>query len=531
MANAYKDVSQGKATITEDLEVVIGRVICHNGTPTTAKICARIDPSQHPAPGRIYAVKGKNPQGEKILILVRVEKMWEHNPHEDALSSNINQVIPIEIAYAKEGQSTVIYRAFEADTLEEISFISNGKSNGEEEFSLNINNVTTLPRSGWPIIEVSDELISKALELAPDPDLGLDIGHIHTTNIPVRLKRDAIQTHLFICGGIGRGKSYARGVIAEEYWAHRICQINIDPMGEMVEATKDLGGMNIKPGDGFTLPLSALQAADVVDAIPGHARSKATNIFSLIKYAHDKLLDEKVSKLGQEFGVTDLVKKIEDVADDIGYGAKGTLHPALLKAKSLSNFKYIGDPFDWKTHLQNGKIINIDCRGYSVRDLRLITASIARDIQRLAKKREIPFVVFSMDEAHLIAPNDDNVVTTQVLREIARIGRHYRIGLIMTTQSPADMDKSILKRLLTRMIFAIESDQLQAIRGVFSDAPDEIIKQLPKLPKGTCLLTGVSETIKHAILTKVRTRKTTVGGSTPNVFSSDKRRSFPNKEK
>src|SRR3954470_15068962 len=102
-----------------------------------------------------------------------------------------------------------------------------------------------------------------------------------------------------------------------------------------------------------------------------------------------------------------------------------------------------------------------------------------------------------MDEAHLVAPNDDKSVTTQVLREIARIGRHYRLGLIMTTQSPADMDRSILKRLLTRFVFAIEPDQLESLRGVFADAPEAMVKSLPKLRVGTCIITGVSETVKH----------------------------------
>src|ERR1044071_6320236 len=98
----------------------------------------------------------------------------------------------------------------------------------------------------------------------------------------------------------------------------------------------------------------------------------------------------------------------------------------MLRARSLENIPDIGAPLDWEQELTPGRIINIDCRGLSVSDLRLIAAAVARDIQRLARARKIPFVVLSMDEAHLIAPNDDKVVTTQVLREIARIGRHYR---------------------------------------------------------------------------------------------------------
>jgi len=118
----------------------------------------------------------------------------------------------------------------------------------------------------------------------------------------------------------------------------------------------------------------------------------------------------------------------------------------------------------------------------------------------------------------LVAPNDDSTVTTQVLRELARIGRHYKIGLILTTQSPQDVDRSILKRLLTRFLHAIEPDQLDALRGVFSDASSTLINSLPKLPQGTCIVTGAFETIRHASVVDVRRRDTIHGGETPDIW-------------
>ena len=117
--------------------------------------------------------------------------------------------------------------------------------------------------------------------------------------------------------------------------------------------------------------------------------------------------------------------------------------------------------------------------------------------------------MLSIDEFHLVAPNDDKMVSTQVLREIARIGRHYRLGLMLTTQSPADVDRSVLKRLLTRFVHTIEPDQLDSLRGIFADAPPEMIRSLPKLPRGTCVLTGVAETVRHAAVVDIRTRVTT----------------------
>src|SRR5262249_8064451 len=157
-----------------------------------------------------------------------------------------------------------------------------------------------------------------------------------------------------------------------------------------------------------------------------------------------------------------------------------TVEPAKMRTESsLKRLSFLGKPFDWASALKPGAIINIDCRRMPLHELRLITASIARDLQGLAKNKAIPFTVLSIDEFHLVAPNADKVVATQGLREIARIGRHYKLGLILTTQSPGDVDKAILKRLLTRFLHAIEPDQLDSLRGVFSDASPDLIRTLP----------------------------------------------------
>ncbi|MDD5370452.1 MAG: ATP-binding protein [Anaerolineaceae bacterium] len=463
-----------------------------------------------PKSGVMVAVESITSENEKCYILARVSNVWEINPHEDATSSVMRDVLPIQTEYASEGSSTVIYRVAEIEPLEEAVINTDGQ--------MTIRNAQTLPRAGSPIYVADDFLIQEALGLEPTPNEGIFIGMTRgQPPVSVYLKKNIIQRHIFIGGGIGSGKSYTRGVLAEELHMLGVPQINIDVNGEMVDATTQLGGENLVPGkNGFTLPLSALTGDDVVDAIPGMRRG--TNYEALIRYAHEKLLKERTLEKGLQFGVPDLIKKIRDVAPELEMDKAVTINPAVQRASSLEYIPYIGAPFEWKSHIKPGAIINIDCRRMLVSDLRLIVASIARDLQRLASQKDNLFVVFSIDEFHLVAPNDDSSVTTQVLREIARIGRHYKIGLILTTQSPQDVDRAILKRLLTRFLHAIEPDQLDALRGVFSDASEDLIKQLPKLPQGTCILTGSYETIRHATVIQVRERLTVHGGQTPDIW-------------
>jgi DNA helicase HerA-like ATPase len=122
----------------------------------------------------------------------------------------------------------------------------------------------------------------------------------------------------------------------------------------------------------------------------------------------------------------------------------------------------------------------------------------------------------------MFIPQGEESPSSQVLREVIRWGRHYGVCLILITPSPTDIDRKTIRITNTRFIFAIEPDQLEALRGVFADAPEEIIHRLPKLEQGTCLLTGSRETVRHALLVKIKARKTTHGGTTPDIVGEAK---------
>ncbi len=464
-----------------------------------------------PRPGMMVAVRTRTDDRRDSLILGRVSNAWEVNPHEDAFSSNLREVLPIRTEYAPEGSSTVIYRVVAIEPLEEAILRSDSSIE-------TIRDVHTLPRAGSPVFAASDNFVIGALGLEPDPNKGLYVGNVRgEAGLPVVLNRTAIQRHIFIGGGIGSGKSYTRGVLAEELAALGVPQINIDVNGEMVDAALELGGSNLIPGESFKVPLSAFTAEDVINAVP----SLNGNMIELVRHSHEELLKETM-RTGRYFLVDDLLKKIVEVGPSLEMKAI-TITPAKSRTERLSRISYIGAPFDWKSALKPGAFINIDCKGLLVSDLRIIAAAVSRDIQRLAQSRAIPFVVLSIDEFHLVAPAHEETVALQVLRELARVGRHFRIGLILTTQSPQDVDRSILKRLLTRFLHAIEPDQLDSLRGVFSDASHDLVLQLPKLPQGVCILTGAYETVKHATVIEVRKRTTTHGGATPNIWADIER--------
>lgn len=499
---------------------ILGTVISDQSSPTFEEVRFRLHPSAAVTPGDFVSIEARRPHAaERSWVLARVLNVHEINPHEDPQSATVRDVLPFDSDYAHEGESTVIYRIARTEPVEELS--ADGRAGTTE--------VQTLPLAGAIVIRPSAEQISVAMGFPPSPDDGIHVGSLHSDDrVQVTLSPGAIQRHILIVGGIGSGKSYTRGVIGEELHCLGAPQVNLDVNGEMVDAATELGGVNLEPGrGGFTLPLGSLTREDLIDAVAGVNRG--TNIETLIGYSFDVLRREIQRGTRAAFSVDDLVNEIETQAPNLNMQAANTLRPAQQRVRALERLSYIGTRFDWISALTPGAFVNIDCRGLLLSDLRIIAAAVARDLQDLAREKQIPFTVLSIDEFHLVAPNDDKQVSTQVLREIARIGRHYRLGLILTTQSPADVDRSILKRLLTRFVHSIEPDQLDSLRGIFADAPAEMVRGLPKLPQGTCALTGVAETVRHATIVDVRRRVTHHGGATPDVWADFRERGWSGK--
>src|SRR4030042_2872804 len=182
----------------------IGQVVFEDSTPNLTEAHFRIRPHASTTAGRMVAISAEDRHNKPVLLLARVDNVFDHNPHEDPLSSTVSEVIPFETKYALEGDSTVIFREAHAEILEEAVLNDDGTVS-------EIKSAETLARSGAWVYEAGADLVAAALGFESNPTLSLEIGMIHGSSIPATLSRSVIQRHIFICGGVGSGKSYTRG--------------------------------------------------------------------------------------------------------------------------------------------------------------------------------------------------------------------------------------------------------------------------------------------------------------------------------
>ena len=508
----------------DSLEVV-GSVIADDVSPSFESFRFKANAFQYVFPGTLL---GTWVNERKRFLVGRVSSAIEINPHESPERSKVREALDMEPDYPGEEFSTTIFRVYEAEIIEEAII--------REDGAITVEQPSNMPKAGAEVFQLPDSIVADALGFETNHNFSLCLGTTQLSSAHsdgkertnnVMLKREAIQRHIFIGGTTGSGKSYSTGIILEEINRLGIPIIILDSQKEYSNVALDLGGEVLAPGDDYTVRLSSLTETETLDLVP---TLRGTVGFELLAYTFIRLKREMLQRRRESFDLNDLLAEMREDAPRLEVNDR-SLSLALGRTRSsIGRHEFLGDETNWKEllicHSRNGKtpILNIDCNGLDQTQLQLIVAATLRELQTLRKNNsQIPPYVLVLDEAHLLVPEGEGSACKQVIREGVRIGRHFGICMILITQSPVDIDKKTIRQCNTRLIFALEPDQLDAIRGVRADATDDMLKRLPKMPVGTCLLSGTYETVKHAIPIRIRSdRKTRVGGATPNIFEEVK---------
>jgi DNA helicase HerA-like ATPase len=478
----------------------LGTVVSDKDSPNFESFRFKAKPDQYVKPGVLVATPVRE---SGRLLLGRVVGSVEVNPHESPTRVTTRDVFPeMKAEYPGEGVSTSIYRVYEAQILECLD----GRAIVPPE---------DMPQAGAPVFLPDDDVFFDASGLIPDPDGGLHIGQTAFTlgsgkPAPVVLKREAIQRHFFIGGATGTGKSYGTGVLIEEVHKHGIPVIIFDSQDEYAAMTEDLGGKTLAPGVDYWVKLSSLTDRELVDLIPTLSTDQQRDTVAMA------FLELKKRK--RDFNVTTLCAEIDSLEDRMGKTSHKGVASARVRA-SLEKVRVLGGETPWSDIIRPRSVVNIGCSGLMQSELQLVIAATLRELQgQRVAGAILPFMVV-LDEAHLFVPENDWSPSKQIIREMVRIGRHFGICVVLITQSPIDIDKKVIRQCNTRLVFALEPDQLDTLKGIKADAPKELFDRLPKLPRGTCLVSGTYETIRHATLVAIRQRSTTHGGHAPDIFS------------
>ena len=125
-----------------------------------------------------------------------------------------------------------------------------------------------------------------------------------------------------------------------------------------------------------------------------------------------------------------------------------------------------------------------------------VFARLLYDVQFWMKvEARTPFV-FVCDEAHLYLPMraDANAVEKQALysfERIAKEGRKYGVSLLVVSQRPSDVSRTILSQCNNFLILRLTNDQDQnVVRRLMPDSLAGVVDGLPLLDTGEAFLLG-----------------------------------------
>ncbi len=505
---------------------VVGSVIADDSSPSFDKFSFKANAYEYVYPGTLV---GTYVSQDKAL-LGRVSAALEVNPHESPMRAKVRETLDIEPDYPGEEFSTTIYRIYAVDIVEEAVLSGD---------NLTIEQPSDMPIAGQDVFLLTDDTVAKAMGFQTDGATSICLGTTHVTTVQapqggsaivnnVLLNPKAIQRHIFVGGTTGSGKSYSVSILLEEINRLGIPIIILDSQDEYSGVAFGLGGKGavLKPGTDYTVRLSSLTEAEMLDLVP---TLRGTVGYDLLAFTFLRLKREIMQGLRLEFGLDELIGEMEKDAPTLQVNANSLRLATSRTYTSISRHNFLGeqtnweDLLSWEHHDGRTPIVNIDCNQLDQGQLQLIVGATLREVQGLRKSGKIPPYIAVLDEAHLLVPEGEDSACKQVIREGVRIGRHYGISMMLITQSPVDIDKKTIRQCNTRLIFALEPDQLDSIRGVRADATDDMLQRLPKMPVGSCLLSGTYETVKHAIPIRIRSdRKTKSGGQTPDIFSEVK---------
>ena len=356
------------------------------------------------------------------------------------------------------------------------------------------------------------------------------------------------QRHAVIVGGTGSGKSWTVANILDK--ATKLKSINslvFDLHGEY-KPLKDLpnttllkiAGPSDKPTDDniIYLPYWLLSYEEIeallLDRSDSNAPNQSRTLFDLIiKYKKEKLEEENKQEVLDNFTVespipyeinkvlSELEEKDTEMVPGTRAGSEkqGPLHGKLtrfiqrLKSKKSDkrlNFIFNSEDellaYDWFVALVNKLLDFGNGKGLKIIDfsevpsdiLPLITGLIGRLIfsvqQWMEKDKRHPIALFC-DEAHLYIPANlkggMEEKGLQSFERIAKEGRKYGISLVVISQRPSDVNKTVLSQCGNFIAMRLTNpDDQNVIKRLFPDNLGDFSELLPILDIGESLIVG-----------------------------------------
>ena len=164
--------------------------------------------------------------------------------------------------------------------------------------------------------------------------------------------------------------------------------------------------------------------------------------------------------------------------------------------KSESFIKNYNDTSKCNDKEKTNQITIVDVSQLPFEVLETVTALLGRLIIEFVshflpeQRGKFPIVIVLEEAQNYIAEKTESVAKT-VFERIAREGRKYGISLVVCSQRPSELSKTVLSQCNSFIIHRLQNPEDQKyIKGLVSSANADILDQLPIIPQQHAIITG-----------------------------------------
>ena len=481
------------------------------GSPTFDQAPFSVDAGKRPPLG-VYVWIEHDEDG--VVHYGRINEGTEENTRADPSRLQQNQAYQVGVKEPRHGgdRAPHVVRVMMVEVLGQLRLETDG--------TLAIMEPEILPQTGRVVYEFPAERLPFLLGLPDDPEDGLDVGIFKSGlhSVECIMPAESLIRHTAILGKTGVGKSYAVGVLIEEYARLGIPVFSADILGDLVNETEDLGGKNYRAGENFQVHYAIIGTTEFM-AFNTNLTKEQSEIVSVAYAAVNHEAIQMLNKTGRvDMPFQRLLEEIEVVGIRYGQAAVGTRAKQRVQAV-LEHSRILAQTVGaWLAEMTSAPIINVFVGHLSQRERNLIVAASARLLQTLRRRDRIPPFMFVLDEAHFFLPSGgETTPSTGVIRELVRTARHDAVGIVLITQSPSSLDKQALLTCNTRVVFALDKDDVKVVSGTMGDLSESAVARIPKMSKGTAIISSAMDIIRHPVVVRIRRRRTREGAPTPNM--------------
>lgn len=226
----------------------------------------------------------------------------------------------------------------------------------------------------------------------------------------------------------------------------------------------------------------------------GHSNNRIAEFVSTLRLRMNSFLNDK--RMAIPLMLKDNNEANRDVLAHFISFLLGDFNRYFSEDEKESFIKKYNDGVEIKQKEKTNQITIIDVSTLPFEVLETVTALLGRLIIEFVShflpenRGKYPIVIVLEEAQNYIAENKDSVAKI-VFERIAREGRKYGISLIVCSQRPSELSKTVLSQCNSFVIHRLQNPEDQKyIRGLVSSANADILNQLPIIPQQHAIITG-----------------------------------------